>query len=126
MLTRVYRPEAPVSLEDRSLQSGLSQPVVLLHRQLNMILDHMRNGFVLFTRYHDLGQVHSEIEDVVVNIPFGRQDGLDVSIDRIVDNMAVELHAHVPGAIQSASHAVLVATIAEVKVRVQAGDVVVR
>jgi hypothetical protein len=126
MRKRAYRPEAPGCLEGRSLLSGSSHPVVLLHRQLNMIVDHMRSGFVLFTRYHDPGQVRSEIEDVVGNIPFGRRDGLDVSIDGIVDNMVQELHAHVPGAIRSASNEVTAATIAEVEARVRAGDVVVR
>jgi hypothetical protein len=80
----------------------------------------------LFTRTHDLGQVPSEIQDVVGNIPFGRRDGLDVSINRIVDNMVQELHAHIAGAIRSASNEVAAATIAEVKARVRAGDVVVR
>jgi len=126
MRTRAYRPEAPAGLEDRSLQSGLSHPVVLLRRQLNVVIDHFQNGFFLYTRYHDLVQLHSEIDDVIVNIPFGRLDGLDVSIDRIVDNMVQELHAHVPGAIRSASNQVTAATLAEVRARVQAGDVVLR
>jgi hypothetical protein len=130
MRTRAYRPEAPVSLEDRSLQSGVAgpsaQPVVLLHRRLNFILDHMRGGFVLFTRYHDISQVHSEIDDVVVMVPFQRVDGLDVSIDRIVDRMRQDLAAHVPGAIRSASNDVIAATVADVLARVRAGDVIVR
>src|SRR4051794_36156172 len=99
MRTRAYRPEAPALLEDRSLQSGSAgrsaHPVVLLHRQLDFIVDHMRSGFVLYTRYHDLSQLYSEIDDVIVNIPFERVDGLDVSIDRIVDRMRQELSAHV-------------------------------
>jgi hypothetical protein len=130
MRTRAYRPEVPGCLEGRSLLSGVAgpsvHPVVLLHRQLNLVVDRMQGGFVLFARYHSVSQLRNEIDDVVVMIPFERLDGLDVSIDRIVDRMAQDISAHVPGAIRSASHDVTAATIADVKARVRAGDVVVR
>jgi hypothetical protein len=130
MRTRAYRPEAPFGLEGRSLQSGVaglsSDPVVLPRRQLNSILDHMRSGFILYTRYHDVSQIRSEIDDVVVNIPFERVDGLDVSIDRILSTMRQELSARDPNALGTALHAVIAATRAEVQARVRAGDVVVR
>jgi hypothetical protein len=129
MRTRAFRPET-VSLEDRSLPSGVvgpwSDPVVLPHRQLNFILDHMRGGFILYTRYHDFSQIGSEIDDVVVMIPFQRVDGLDVTIDRILSTLRQELSARNPKALNTAFHAVIGATLAEVQARVRAGDVVVR
>ncbi len=130
MHPRAYRPEVPVCLEDRSLQSGFAvrpaHPVVLLHRQLNFVITHMQNGFVLFSRFHDVAQVRREINDVVVMIPFQRLDGLDVSLDRVVDTMVQQFAAHVPGAIRSASNDVTAVTIADVKAQVRAGDVIVR
>jgi hypothetical protein len=129
MRTRAYRPEA-VSLEDRLLQSGAaglsSDPVVLPRRQLNFILDHMRSGFILYTRYHDFSQIGDEIDDVVGKIPFERVDGLDVSIDRILSTMRQELSAGDHNALGTGLHAVIAATLAEVQARVRAGDVVVR
>jgi hypothetical protein len=130
MRTRAYRPESPARLEDRSLQSGVAvrsaDPVVLPLRKLHYIVDHMQSGFFLYTRYHDASQIYSEIDDVVVNIPFERLDSLDVSIDRIVDGMRQEISAHVPGAIRTARNAVTAVTIADVQARVRAGDVVLR
>ena len=128
--SRAFRPEVPDCLEGRSLQSvaaGLpAHPVVLLNRKLNFAINHMQNGFVLFGRHHALSQLHHEIDDVIVTIPFERLDGLDVSIDRIVDRMRQELTAHVPGAFLTAKNDVAAVTIAEVQARVRAGDVVVR
>lgn len=126
MRRRAYRPEVPDCLEGRSLLSGLAHPAVLQRRQLVFILDHMRNGFVLYTRQHDIGQVYSEIDDVIVNIPYERTDGLDASIDNIVEKMRQEVRANVPGAIRAASREVTAVTVAQLKARVRAGDVVVR
>ena len=127
MRTRAYRPE-PVRLEDRSLQSGFARwpahPVVLPRRRFNFILDHIRSGFVLFDRYHDVSQVHSEVDDVIVMIPFQRLDGLNDSIDRIVQGMQQDVAAHVPGAVRLASLAVAATTVADVQARVRAGDVI--
>ena len=59
-------------------------------------------------------------------IPFERVDGLDVSINRIVNRMQHDLSANVPHAVRSARNDVIAATLADVEARVQAGDVVVR
>jgi hypothetical protein len=130
MRTRAYRPEAPCCLEDRSLLSSVAgpsaHPVVLTHRRLNFVLERMRQGFDLFGRYRDVIQLHSEIEDVVVMIPFERVDGLEVSIDRIVDRMRHDLSDHVPHAVRSALNDVIAVTRADVQARVRAGDVVLR
>lgn len=130
MRTRAYRPQAPVDLEARSMLSGVAglrhDPVVLPRRQLNFILDHLQSGFILYTRYHDLSQVRNEVDDVLVKIPFERADGLDVKIDRILSTFRRELAVGQPNAVDTALHAVIGATQAEVKARVRTGDVVVR
>jgi hypothetical protein len=86
----------------------------------------MHTGFNLYVRYRDIVQLHNEIDDVVVMIPFGGVDGLEKKIDGIVDRMRDDLAAHVPLAIQSAFIDVIAVSRAEVEARVQAGDVVVR
>jgi hypothetical protein len=130
MRTRAYQPEVPTRLEDRSLLSGVARvsghPVVLSHRKFTLVAEHMSMGFDVFTRYRDLSQLHNEIDDVVLLIPFERVDGLRVSINRIVSRMQHDLSAHVPHAIRSAKTDVLGVTRAEVVARVQTGDVVMR
>ena len=129
MRTRAYRPEILGCLEDRSLLSGVAgltaDPVVLSRRQFHFIAEHMRLGFQLFARYRDVSQLHNEINDVAVWIPFGRVDGLQVSINRIVNRMQHDLSANVPSAIRKASNDVIAVTRADVEARAQAGDVVV-
>jgi hypothetical protein len=79
MRKRAYGPEVPGCLEDRSLLSGVAglsaDPVVFRQRQFNFVLQHMRAGFDLFARYRDISQIPSEVNDVVVMIPFGREEG---------------------------------------------------
>ena len=130
MRTRAFRPEVPVCLEDRSLLSGVTglsaHPVVLPQRRLNFVFDHMRQGFILFSRYHDFIQLHSEMEDVSGLIPFAQVDGLGVSIERILNRMQHDFFAHVPHTWSSARHDVIAVTYADVEARVRAGDVIVR
>ena len=130
MRTRVYRPEVPVCLEDRSLLSGVAgpsaDPVMFSRHQLSFIVEHMQDGFDLFARNRDVSQLHNEIDDVVVMIPFGRVDGLRASIDRILTRMQNDLSAHVPHAFRRARIDVNAVIRADVEARVQAGDLVVR
>ena len=130
MRTRAYRPEVPVRLEDRSLLSGVAgpsaDPVIFSRHRLSFIVQHMQNGFDLFARYRDISQLHSEIDDVVVMLPFGRVDGIRVSIDRIVARMQRDFRAHVPHAFRRARIDVNAVIRADVEARVQAGDLVVR
>jgi hypothetical protein len=130
MRTRAYRPEAPCCLEDRSLLSGVAghpvDPFVFSRRQFNVFAEHVRIGFDLFARYREVSQLHEEIDTVIVLIPFARVDGLEVSIDRIVDRMRHDLSAGVPHAIRSALKDVIAVTHADVQARVRAGDVVLR
>ena len=130
MRTRAYRPEVPVCLEDRSLLSGVAgpsaDPVMFSRHRLSFIVEHMQQGFDLFARYRDISQIYSEIDDVVVMLPFGRADGIRGSIDRIVTRMQHDLSAHVPHAFRRARIDVNAAIRADVEARVQAGDLVVR
>jgi hypothetical protein len=83
-------------------------------------------GFVLFARYRDLSQLGAEINDIIVNIPFGGVDGLEASIGGILKRMKHEISAKVPHAFRSARNDVLAVTRAVVEARVQAGDVILR
>ena len=130
MRTRVYRPEVPVCLEDRSLLSGVAgpsaDPVIFSRHRLSFIVGHMQQGFDLFARYRHVSLIHNEIDDVVVMIPFGRVDGLRASIDRILTRMQNDLSAHVPHAFRRARIDVNAVIRADVEARVRAGDLVVR
>jgi len=130
MRTRAYRPEVPGCLEDRSLLSGVAgpsaDPVIFSRHRLSFIVEHIQGGFDLFARYRDISQLHSEIDDVVVMIPFGRADGVRGSINRIVTRMQNEISAHVPHAFRRARIDVNATIRADVEARVRAGDVVLR
>src|SRR5262245_65051370 len=127
MRTRAYRPEVTDCLEERSLLSGVAglsaDPVVLSHRRLIKVNEHMRLAFLLFARDRVVDDLLKDIHDVAVIIPFGRVDGLGVTIKRIVDRMQQDLAAHVPNAIRAARNDVLAATLAGVEARVQARGV---
>ena len=128
MRTRAYRPEVPGCLEDRSLLSGVAglsaDPVVLSHRRLNTVAEQIRLGFQSFGRDRDVSHLGDSISDVAVMIPFGRVDGLGVSINRILVNMRQEIAAGAPHPVLSASNEVVAVTRALVEARIQDGDVV--
>jgi hypothetical protein len=130
MRTRAYRPEVPGCLEDRSLLSGVAgpsaDPVLFSRHRLSFIVQHMQQGFDLFARYRDVSQIRSEVDDVVVMLPFGRADGVRGSIDRIITRMQRDLRAHVPHAFRRARIDVNATIRADVEARVRAGDLVVR
>ena len=130
MRTRAYRPEVPGRLEDRSLLSGVAgpsaDPVVFSRHRLSFIVQHMQQGFDLFARYRDVSQIRSEVDDVVVMLPFGRVDVIRGSLDRIVARMKNEISAHVPHAFRRARIDVNAAIRADVEARVRAGDLIVR
>jgi hypothetical protein len=130
MRTRAYRPEVPGCLEDRSLLSsvaGLSaDPIVLTRREFNMIPEQIQAAFQYSRRNGDIPHLHDEILDAVVNIPFGRVDGLAVSINGILNRMQHDISGKVPHAISSARNDVIAVTYADVQALAQAGDIVVR
>lgn len=130
MRRRAFRPEVPGCLEGRSLLSGVSglsaHPVVLSQRRLNFVLERIGEGFDLYGRYRDPIQLRDHIDNLVVIIPYQHVDGLDASLDRIVDRIKHDLVNHVPHAVRSALKDAIALTRAEVQARVRAGDVVIR
>ncbi len=130
MRMRAYRPEVPGYLENRSLLSsvaGLSvDPMVLTRREFNLIPEQIQAAFQMSRRDGDFPHLHDDILDAVVNIPFGRVDGLAVSINGILNRMKHDLSAKIPHALSSARNDVIAVTRADVEARVQAGDLVVR
>lgn len=130
MRTRAFRPEIPGCLEDRALLSGVAgssaDPVVFSRHRLSFIVQHIQQGFDLLARYRDISQLHSEIDDVVVMIPFGRADDVRGSINRVVTRMQDEFAAHVPHAFRRARIDVNAVIRADIEARVRAGDLVVR
>ena len=87
-------------------------------------LEHIKFAFGEFTPFRVVYVLREDLHDVAKAVPFGRVDGLDATIDRIVDRMQHDLSAHVPHPIRSAQHALLVAIHSNVVARVRAGDVV--
>jgi hypothetical protein len=130
MRMRAYHPEVIGYLEDRSLLSsvaGLSaDPIVLTRREFNMIPEQIQDAFYVFRQGYGVPQLHVDILDAVVNIPFGRVDGLAVSINGILNRMQHDLAAKVPDAISSARNDVIAVVRADVQALVQAGDLIVR
>jgi hypothetical protein len=131
MRTRAYRPEVPGRLEDRSLLSGgakpSAHPVVLSQLNFDRIGEQIDLGFQLFARDRVVSDLRSHLySNAAVRIPFGRVDGLGVSINRIVSRMHRDLATNDPQAIPTARNEVLAMTRAVVEARIQAGDVVVR
>lgn len=129
MRTRAYRPEAPGCLENRSLLSGAvgtpADPYVLSGRLFNGLVDEIRRDFERFAGgAHNTRRLRIELQDVAVLIPFGRVDGLGVSINRILVKMRQNIAAGAPHPVDSASNAVIAVTRAVVVARVQDGDVV--
>ena len=131
MRTRAYRPEVN-RLEGRSPLSGVAGlsaagPVAVSPRRLHLYAEQVRQTFLLYARgAYYAPQVRDDLYQVAVMIPFGRVDGLGVTINRIVDEMQQDVFAHVPNAVLSARNDVLASTRAFVDGRVEAGDVVVR
>lgn len=130
MRGRAYRPELPGYLEDRLLMSGMvgsaTDPVILSARRLVFVGRQIRQGFHIFGRDRDIPHLREDLYNVAVLIPFGRMDGLGVTMNRIVTQMGRDLTTHARGVIPSAQAAVLAATRGVVRSRVEAGDVIVK
>jgi hypothetical protein len=130
MRTRAYRPEVSGCLENRSLLSGVagpsSVPIVLTRREFNQVPEEIQSAFQEFRQGFGIEELHDEILDAVVTIPFGQADGLGVSITRILKTMQREIHAKDSQAITSADNDVIAVTRADVQALAQAGLIVVR
>jgi hypothetical protein len=130
MRTRAYRPEDPGCLEDRSLLSGvarpLANPTVFTRREFNLVPEQIQDAFQLFRQGSGFSELHDEINEAVVAVPFGRQDGLSASINNILGTLRHDKHAKVPDAVSTAHNEVLAVTRAAMQAQAQAGNVVVR
>jgi hypothetical protein len=130
MRTRAFRPDVPGCLENRSLLSGVAgasaDPTVLTRREFNQVPEQIRAAFQQFRRGFGIEELHDEILNAVVTIPYGKADGLGASITRILRTMQREIHAKDPQAINSASDEVIAVTRADVQALAQAGKIVVR
>jgi hypothetical protein len=125
MRTRAYRPEFSGCLEGRLLLSGVA-PYVFPTQKSKLFVAHVVDNFTLYARYHDHNQIHRDLDDTIVIIPFAHADGLPAKVDVIVDRMLEDVLAGVPHAIRTAANDVVAAARAEVEARARAGDVVVR
>jgi len=117
-------------LEGRSLLSGVAalsaDPVVVSRRQFHQTIVHIQFAFGEFTPFRVAYVLRDDLHNVAKPVPFGRVDGLDETIDRVVDRLQHDLSAHVPHPVRSAQHALLVTIHSNVVARVRAGDVVLR
>jgi hypothetical protein len=130
MRTRAYRPEAPGCLEERSLLSGVAgssaDTTVFTRREFNEVPEQIQEAFYDFRQGDGISELHHDILDAVVVVPFGRQDGLAASINGILDTLHHDMHAKVPNAVSTAHNEVLTVTRAAMQAQAQAGNVVVR
>ena len=130
MRKRAYRPEVSRCLESRSLLSGVAgtpaDPVVFPRVSFARVREQIQQSFQLVARDRVTSTLPDDLYNVAVLIPFGRVDGLGVTINRILAELRQDLAAHVPNAVLSARNEVLAATREQVEARVRAGDVVVR
>ena len=130
MRTRAFRPEAPGCLEDRALLSGVAghsaDPTVFTRREFNFVPEEIQDAFHLFRQGSGFTELHEEISEAVVAVPFGRQDGLAASINSILGKLQQDMHAKVPDAVSAAHNEVLAVTRAAMQAQAQAGNVVVR
>ena len=130
MRTRVYRPEVPDCLENRSLLSAVAAasagPSLLTRREFNLVPEEIRSAFQEFRLGFGIEELHDEILDAVASIPYGQAVGLGSSITRTLKTMQRNIHAKDPQAINSAVNNVIAVTRADVQALAQAGRIVVR
>ncbi len=130
MRTRAYRPEAPNSLEDRSLLSGVARPlvnpVVISAAEFGGITRQMRVDFQMYARNGDNELLQTQLLQVAVRVPFGGVNGLGISINSILRNMEQDISGGVPRAIRTATNEVIAATHANLAASIRDGLVIVR
>lgn len=130
MRRRAFRPEAPAALDDRSLMSGVvgpsAGPVVLPIRQLRLVVDRVQLTFSAFTRNSTFSQLREDLLSDVAAVPFGRADGLEASVDRIVVGLHDDLQDRAPFAVRSAERRMIATIRQDVAIRVRAGDLILR
>ena len=107
MRTRAYRPEVSGCLEHRSQQLfipgvagdwlfAMADPIVLTRREFNQVPERIQSAFQEFRKGFGIAELHDEILDAVVVIPYAQADGLGVSISRILKTMQRDIRAQRP------------------------------
>ena len=128
MCRRAYHPEV-LGLEDRSLLSSVAgpsaHPIVFTRRQFNFVPEQIQSGFYSFRQGGGIAELHDEINEAIVTIPHGRQQGLATSINRILNKLQHDMRAKVPQAVSIAHNEVLAVTRAAMQAQAQAGNVIV-
>jgi hypothetical protein len=129
MRKRAFRPEVVGCLEVRSLLSGVAgasaDPVPISRHRLNFVAESILSDFYTFARNDDIINLHNDLSDVIVIIPFWQRDGLGRSINRIVHRLRHDIRTHVPLAGITARNDALAVTRAVMVANVRAGRVVV-
>ncbi len=132
MPKRAYRPEISCGLENRALLSGFAaaglsaHPIVITRAKFNLVPEEIQSAFHEYRQGFGMAELHEEIFDDIVNIPFARVDGLAESVNGILNKLQQNMQAKVPNAISTAHNDVTAVTRADVQARVQAGDIIVR
>jgi hypothetical protein len=132
MPKRAYRPEISCGLENRSLLSGFAaaglsaHPIVITRAQFNLVPEEIQSAFHEFRQGFGMAELHEEIFDDIVNIPFARVDGLAESVNGILNKLQQNMQAKVPNAISMAHNDVTAVVRADVQARAEAGDIIVR
>ena len=129
MRRRSYRPEPPTSLEDRSLLSGVAAasvgPVAVTSRRLGDVFDRVGLSFTAFTRNSQIDLLRGEVLGEASQIPFTGVNGVESSINAIIDDLQGDRRSHSPMAARLAQRQVVNVIRASVLARVRAGDLVV-
>ncbi len=130
MHKRAYRPEVADFLETRKLLSAAAtrtaEPYPYSRRLFTFTAEHIRLGFYLYNQYRDIDQLHAEISDVAVHVPFQKADNLGPRIETILDRMQESIAGHVRNAVRSAQNEVVALIRTDVMAHVKAGEVVIR
>jgi hypothetical protein len=129
MRRRAYRPEAPVALEGRALLSSVARPparpVALSQIRYTVAVKQTEMAFQVYNRNRDLFDLREALDNLIVMVPFGRQDGLRPAMEEITGRLPGQLRAGVPHAIRAASNELIAVIHADVVARVRAGDLVI-
>ena len=132
MPKRAFRPEISCGLENRSLLSGFAaagltaHPIVITRAKFNLVPEEIQSAFHEYRQGFGMAELHKEILDDIVNIPFARADGLAESVNGILNKLQQNMQAKVPNAISTAHNDVTAVIRADVQARAQAGDIIIR
>ncbi|WP_165069607.1 hypothetical protein [Paludisphaera rhizosphaerae] len=128
MHRRAFRPEASHRLEDRSLQSGMggaAGTVELPAGRLDGILRQVRLSYFLYVRKPNMEQLRNHLQQAVVLVPYGREDGLGEKINDFLHEVHDGIANGAPLPVYTASRQTINLVRSDVYNRVRAGDVVI-